>query len=186
MTEWQLTQDYNAKYQLIRKHTKHLNLQSVLDIGCNAGAITDLFGKDGLFAVGVDKKINKHSFYHNAAIGEVEIDLEFIDKLPNFDCITLLSVLHQIIAEKGEEYATSYIYELFEKANKCLVIEMAGINSKYNGKARIKDNDEQSIVGYFFQILPENIARNHVMLYAGKAKHNRDDEPFRYVFVIEK
>jgi hypothetical protein len=177
MTDWQLTQPYKAKFDLIYPHIKAC--KNVLDIGCNAGEITRLCGNKGMFAVGVDQKISCR-VPENACIGETVITLDNINTLPNFDAILLLSVLHQLIVENGHDYARDYVARLTTKAKNGVIIEIAAISSKYGKYKVFEDNDYGSIRNWFVNWLPEFLQAE----YIGKAPHNRDDEPFRYLFKV--
>lgn len=175
--EWQHTQDFKAKFELIYPHLR--DCRNVLDVGCNAGEITRLCGDAGLFAVGIDQKVN-YIKYKNACIGEIALTADKIDSLPRFDAILLLSVLHQLITENGHDYARNYVAKLAQKAEKRLIIELAAVNSKYGKIKAFEDNDETSVIAWFMSWLSDGLKCN----YIGKAAHNRDNEPYRFLFEV--
>jgi hypothetical protein len=152
----------------------------VLDIGCNAGAITNLFGEAGYFAVGIDRNVDCNGKHSKACIGEFKLTTENIERLPKLDAILLLSVLHQIIKEEGDAYARGFICALLKKCN-TLIIELAGLKSKYGcANNAFIDNNEESIKNFFKNWIDENITCEFI----AKTKHNSDAEPNRYLFKL--
>ena len=177
---WQLQQDYKGKFNAIKKILDEGNCKSVLDIGCNAGAITNLFGEAGFFAVGLDKNVDCNGKHQSACIGQFKMDLNTIKNLPKFDAILLLSVLHQIIKENGNEYAKSFICALLGKCD-VLMVELAGIRSKYGyGSDTFTDNDSESIQTFFNIWLDDHINCELVC----ETRHNSISEPKRYLFEL--
>lgn len=174
---WQLSQDYKGKFELIEPSLKWCD--SVLDIGCNACAITNLFGEAGYFAVGIDRNVDCNGKHAKSCIGQFKLDLESIDKLPKFDAILLLSVLHQIIKEDGEEYAQRFIWALLRKCD-VLIIELAAINSKYGYVDKFKDNSQASIFFFFQRFVKESAT----VEFIGATSHNSAQEPKRFVFKL--
>lgn len=174
---WQLSQDYKGKFELIEPSLKWCD--SVLDIGCNAGAITNLFGEAGYFAVGIDRNVDCNGKHANACIGQFKLDLESIYKLPKFDAILLLSVLHQIIKEDGEEYAQRFIWALLRKCD-VLIIELAAINSKYGYHNQFIDNNQPSI----FRFLQDFVKESANVEFIGATSHVSKQEPKRFVFKL--
>lgn len=177
MTDWQLTQPYKAKFDLIYPHIKAC--KNVLDIGCNAGEITRLCGNKGMFAVGVDQKINCR-VPENACIGETLITLDNINTLPNFDAILLLSVLHQLIETKGNVDTRQFINNLADKCNKSFIVELAGISSKYGTERIFEDNNQESIINWFVNWLPYRLFAEFLC----ETPHKGPNEPHRYLFKV--
>lgn len=177
---WQLSQDYKGKFELIRRVLEAEACKNVLDIGCNAGAITNLFGESGYFAVGIDQNVDCNGKHSKACIGEFKLTTENIERLPKFDAILLLSVLHQIVAENDLSHAVDFVAKLLTKCD-ILMVELAGIASKY-GKQEpdFFDNDQESIE-YWFRYYFEGIAD---IKFISRTKHNRVDEPHRYLFKL--
>jgi SAM-dependent methyltransferase len=177
---WQLQQDYKGKFELIKRVLDAENCKNVLDIGCNAGAITNLFGEDGYFAVGVDRNVDCNGKHSKACIGEFKLTTENIERLPKFDAILLLSVLHQIIKEDGDAYAKKFVCALLGKCD-TLIIELAGIKTKYGYQVnRFNDNDSKDIQGFFRIWLPDHINCEFI----AETKHNSAAEPKRYMFKL--
>lgn len=177
---WQLQQDYKGKFALIKAVLDKENCKNVLDVGCNAGAITNLFGEAGYFAVGIDRNVDCNGKHSKACVGELRLTAENIERLPKFDAILLLSVLHQIIAENGLTYAGIFVASLLGKCD-VLMIELAGINSKYGNKlSNFGDNNQESIIRWFNY----NFAGIADIEFIAETKHNSAAEPHRYLFKL--
>lgn len=161
---FQLNRDTQAKFEAINQIFQEMQVTSVLDVGCNAGEITRLAGQNGIFAVGVDKKLDFSGVKEplsKACLGNIEFNLDLVKTIPNFDAILLLSVHHQMIRFLGDEWTRDFVSGLAIKSKKVFLMEIASINSKYgkeNGEFFI-DNDETSVVNYaqtwFSEILPD-------------------------------
>ena len=179
---WQLSQDYKGKFEQIKAVLDAENCKNVLDIGCNAGAITNLFGEAGYFAVGVDQNVDCNGKHSKACIGEFKLMLENIERLPRFDAILLLSVLHQIIKENGDDYARRFIETLLKKCG-TLIVELAAIKAKYGYQVnRFNDNDSKDIQGF----LKTWIRDFAVCEFIGETNHNAANEPHRYLFKLSQ
>lgn len=184
---YQLKRDNKARFNIIKGVLQGKQVNSILDVGCNAGVITRLAGEEGYFAVGIDKKLDISSIENpmkNACLGEIKINTALVNKLPCFDAILLLSVHHQIVKTLGDEYAKEFISHLAKKGKKVFVIEFAALNSKYgslDGELFI-DNDEGSIVNYAESWLNEALP-NHKCEYISKTPpHGGSKEPYRFLF----
>src|SRR5690606_5534780 len=130
--EYQERRYPREKFKLL---TSVINLDAVknlLDIGCNAGVITNLFSEKGIFSVGVDVLPRRIDYETDQipVIGYFKVNNENVSSLPNFDMILLLSVHHQWVKQLGDDGAQRLIAEIIMKANKYFFIEFASINSK--------------------------------------------------------
>lgn len=179
---WQLSQDYKGKFEQIKAVLDANACKNVLDIGCNAGAITNLFGEAGYFAVGIDRNVDCNGKHSKACIGEHKLDVKSVFNLPAFDAILLLSVLHQIVAENGDEYARNFVHSLLHRCQ-VLIVELAGIKSKYGYAVnRFNDNDCNDIQGFFRTWLGNLVECEFI----GETKHNAANEPRRCLFKLSQ
>lgn len=183
---WQ--SDKNNSYDktaLILPEIDRLSCKSVLDIGCNAGAVTRLLGRN-VFAVGIDQNIDLRGYEHplkGACLGEVQISEHNVKKIPEFDAVCLLSVHHQWHFYKGDGAAEEMVKAISKIACKVLFVEFAAINSKYTDNPGIKkfeDNNEDSIREYAENWLSK-VVPQHVVSYLGKTTESTH-EPYRYMF----
>ena len=152
---WQLHESKNVygRFEIIEPILQEFEVNSVLDIGCNAGVVTRLAGEMGIFSVGIDTDINFRGVkdpLNKACIGKYVLDEKLADKLPAFDAVFLFSVHHHFIRTYGDEEAKKIISKLAGKTNKILIFEVAGLNRNYKKKPGelFIDNDEKSVTSY--------------------------------------
>lgn len=111
---------------------------SVLDLGCAEGYFVSRAAKEyGYFALGIDADlrrltvaqdlnvINKNEY---AGFMYAHLSIEFLRKLPQFDVVIFLAVLHHIMYEHGVDLAREFMTVIREKTNKALVFEMGQSN----------------------------------------------------------
>lgn len=111
---------------------------TVLDLGCAEGYFVFRAAQEfGCLTLGVDadvrrltvaqelKLINK---VDRAGFMYADISPEFLRKLPQFDVVILLAVLHHVMYEHGLEYARDYMKLISAKTRKALVFEMGQSN----------------------------------------------------------
>lgn len=183
---WQVEKGNSSiKFDLIKPILQEHQVHSVLDIGCNSGMITRLAGEAGFFSVGVDQNVDFRGVANplgNACIGNIEINCEMVDKLPRFDATLLLSVHHQLVAGKGDDWTQKFISRLASKTNKVFLIEFPALNSKYSATEDLLfiDNDEASVVSYGQSWLT-HVLPGWSITYIGKAPES-EIEPFRFMF----
>lgn len=97
---------------------------SLLDIGCAEGELTTMFSDLGMFSVGVDSSVSRIS---TARKGETldgpgfifhELDPNAIRKVPEFDVILLLTVIHHWYDAYGWEDAEEMLRMTARKSGK--------------------------------------------------------------------
>lgn len=182
---WQLSRETNAKFDLIKETLFKLDVNSILDIGCNAGELTRLAGNEGFFAVGIDKNIDFRGVKNpieNVCLGNMEINPDRIAKFPSFDAVLLLSVHHQLVKEYGDDYTKDFVNLLASKANKAFFIEFAALNSKFSDDKNdlFIDNNEGSVINYAENWLKSALPEHNIE-YVGKTPGDKI-EPYRFVF----
>jgi len=185
---WQLKIDMSSKFYLIKPILEEMQVKSVLDVGCNAGVITRLSGDSGYFSVGFDKNINFQSIKEplkNVCIGNIELSVGLIERLPVFDSILLLSVHHLFIKKHGDKWTRNIVANLAKKADKVFFLEFAALNRKYSDKDTLfSDNDEKSIVKYAYNWLGTTLL-DFSITYIGKSAM-RKKEPYRFMFACKR
>ena len=185
---YQLRKFTEDQYSLISATDIYASAKSTLEIGCNYGRLVELFGKDGKFAVGIDRfqawRGRKQEY---AILGLYELSPERIEQLPQFDIICILSVHHQLITKFGDDYAKSVISALIEKSKKGLFIEFAALSEKYGKLPNdlFTNNDEVSVRNYAKDWL-NSFASNYETEYLGRVRELENKEPFRYLYLIRK
>jgi SAM-dependent methyltransferase len=110
---------------------------NVLDIGSNTGYYLFELARLGYFCHGIDSDPELVCYaslmaYLTECSGvscEVgKLDLAFIERMPSYDVILCLSVMHHIILAEGMEIADSILQQLVTKTNEVLFFEMGQSN----------------------------------------------------------
>lgn len=107
---------------------------SVLDLGCAEGYFVSRAAKEyGCFAVGIDADVRRLTVAQDLNLmnkGEragfvyAHMSKEFLHKLPQFDVVVFLAVLHHVMYEHGVDYARELMTEIRAKTKKALIFEM--------------------------------------------------------------
>jgi O-antigen chain-terminating bifunctional methyltransferase/kinase len=111
---------------------------SVLDLGCAEGYFVSRAAEEyGCFTLGVDadvrrltiaQELNVINKSNRAGFMYANISPEFLRKLPPFDVVIFLAVLHHVIYEHGVDYAREYMKCIRDKTRKALIFEMGQSN----------------------------------------------------------
>jgi O-antigen chain-terminating methyltransferase len=107
---------------------------TVLDLGCAEGYFVQRIAREyGCFALGVDadvrrltiaQEVNVLNRNERSGFMYAHITPEFVAKLPRFDVVIFLSVLHHIMYEHGVDYAREFMKLIREKTVKSLIFDM--------------------------------------------------------------
>jgi len=135
------------RWELIKKEILNYEASSVLDVGCAEGFYVIKSAEEcGCVSLGIDADIRRFSMAQNQILSEkimpagfllAEIDAELIKKLPKFDVVIFLSVMHHMMYSLGEEYSRNILTELRKKINKVLIFEMGQSDEFKNGWAKL-------------------------------------------------
>lgn len=111
---------------------------TVLDLGCAEGYFVSQAAEEyGCFALGVDADVRRLTIAQdlnvikkneNAGFMYANITMDFLRKLPQFDVVIFLAVLHHIMYEHGVDYAREFMKCIREKTSKALIFEMGQSN----------------------------------------------------------
>jgi O-antigen chain-terminating bifunctional methyltransferase/kinase len=111
---------------------------TVLDLGCAEGYFVSRAAREyGCFALGIDADVRRLTIAQDlnvinknehAGFMYSHITLDFLRKLPTFDVVILLAVLHHIMYEHGVDYAREFMKCIREKTRKALIFEMGQSN----------------------------------------------------------
>ena len=175
------------KADLIEPELHRLKCFSVLDVGCNAGAVSRRVSH-ARFVVGLDGNLDTSGFdnpFDGVALGQVRIDLPFLETIPAFDAVLLLSVHHQWYAKMPHKDADSLFAALINKAKKAVFVEFAAINEKYGGDQGFVDNQPESVVDYAMRFLTR-FTKNECVKYLGATPEYPGKESYRYMFLIDQ
>lgn len=122
------------RWDLIAPVLSRHRIDTLLDLGCAEGFFVRRSAMvAGCLALGVDADIRRLTVAqtasaldktHNAGFMLARITPDFIDRLPEFDAVLFLSVLHHIMAEQGEAYARDLMQRIRRKTKTLLVFDM--------------------------------------------------------------
>jgi SAM-dependent methyltransferase len=111
---------------------------SVLDLGCAEGYFVQRVAREyGCFVLGVDADVRRLTIAQDvnvlnknerAGFMYAHITPEFLGKLPTFDTVIFLSVLHHVMYEHGLDYARDFMKLIREKTAKSLIFDMGQSN----------------------------------------------------------
>jgi O-antigen chain-terminating bifunctional methyltransferase/kinase len=111
---------------------------TVLDLGCAEGYYVQRVAREfGCFVLGVDADVRRLTIAQDvnvlnknerAGFMYAHITLEFLSKLPIFDTVIVLSVLHHVMYEYGVDYARDFMNIIREKTAKSLIFDMGQSN----------------------------------------------------------
>jgi hypothetical protein len=108
-------------------------LQSVLAEG--ADSLLDLGCAEGYFVSRAARDLNVISRNEYAGFMYAHMNMEFLRKLPQFDVVVFLAVLHHVMYEHGVDHARELMSGIRMKTRKVLVFEMGQSNEKSNAWA---------------------------------------------------
>ena len=173
------------QYELISQTTEFSEGKSFVEIGCNAGLLTEMVSKTGRFAVGIDVRQYWQYREYTAGLTVYPITLETVKAIPDFDLVALLSVHHQWVAKQGEAAAINIMKEIFNKARLGVFVEFAALSAKYGAppNSLFIDNDPVTIQAYAEAFIAKLGKRAK---YLGPAREKKNHEPFRYMFLVHK
>ncbi len=111
---------------------------TVLDLGCAEGYFVCRVARDyGCFVLGVDADVRRLTIAQNVSLLNkseragfmyAHITPDFLRKLPRFNVVIFLSVLHHIMYEHGVDYAREFMKIIREKTAKSLIFDMGQSN----------------------------------------------------------
>ncbi|MEM7300342.1 MAG: hypothetical protein AAF468_04595 [Pseudomonadota bacterium] len=171
------------QYNLISQTDAYKSAKSTLEIGCNKGKLVQRFAADGKFSVGLDlEQYWAHANTQSAVLGVLELTLDNVEHVPEFDVVCVLSVHHQWVRYQGEEYARKLMHALQNKARIGLFVEFAALADKYGYQpgSRFVDNEEQSVVAYAQDWLGDLGSKTDVS-YLGSCRELEVVEPYRFM-----
>lgn len=117
---------------------KSLEVGSLVDLGCAEGYFVQQAAKTlGCVSLGVDADRRRltvarlstdFSGIERAGFVYGTIDSHFLEKMPAFDSVIFLSVLHHVMYEYGIDYALDLMKAIHRITRKCLVFDMGQSN----------------------------------------------------------
>jgi len=123
-----------VRWDAVRSAIDRWQCRSMVDLGCSEGYYVLQAARHGLgFCVGVDFDLRRiWTCQNQAVLGDVanagfliaEIGPELIESMPCFDAVVFLSVLHHLMAARGEGAARDLLQTLSRKVGRVMIFEM--------------------------------------------------------------
>lgn len=130
------------RWELIKKEIMACKANSVLDIGCAEGFYVLRAAKEcDCVSLGVDADIRRLNMAQNQISSEkimpagfllAEVNETLINKLPKFDVIVFMSVMHHMMYSHGVSYCKNILVALRKVVGKTMIFEMGQSNELKN------------------------------------------------------
>jgi SAM-dependent methyltransferase len=111
---------------------------TVLDLGCAEGYFVSRAAREySCFAVGIDADVRRLTVAQDLSVINknecagfmyAHLSIEFLRKLPQFDVVIFMAVLHHVMYEHGVDHAREFMSCIRAKTKKMLVFEMGQSN----------------------------------------------------------
>lgn len=138
--------DCYDRWEMINKVLDEHSIFSVLDLGSSEGFYVIKAAREGCMALGVDNDIRRHTVAQDqsslqgitgASFMLNDIGGELLYRLPEFDMVIFMSVLHHFMYLHGEDYCLSFLKKLREKVGKVMIFEMGQSDETENEWAEL-------------------------------------------------
>ena len=153
---WPGRRDFEHRWTLIRREIEECGARTLLDIGCAEGYFVQRAAHElGCFSLGIEGDVRRLTVAQNTNTLDCNertgfmydhVDLASLSRLPNFDVVLFLSVLHHFMRPQGIDYCREILDIIRTKTNKIMIFDM-GIKSEFVDWAKDIPNaqDEPSV-----------------------------------------
>ena len=181
-----------ARWEMIQRELDACD-RSLLDLGSNIGAMTELAASEGRFALGLEpeptlfgKALKRARGQESLAFMRYGINPESVLALPAFDVVLCLSVHHHWVRSFGESAAWQIVGELLRRSRNKFFFEPASVKWKCGAQdLDFEDLDTESIVEYNVKHLEAVSEADQSIRLLGETAC-LGTEPFRLLFLIER
>jgi SAM-dependent methyltransferase len=153
------------RWVLIQKVIQNTGAKSLVDLGCAEGYFVQMAARHGCVALGIDADVRRLTVAQNTSIlngidgagflyGRITESL--VRKMPVFDVVLLLSVLHHVMYEHGVDKAKALISAVRERTRLGLVFDMGQSNETVHEWAALlprMDPDPETWIARFLSDL---------------------------------
>jgi SAM-dependent methyltransferase len=152
------------RWHFIEPYLKDIGARSVLDLGCAEGYFVQQAAENlNCLSMGIDADLRRLTIARmtatlNAISGACYIygtlNPELLRRLPKFDAVIFLSVLHHIVYEHGEQYAHQVLREIRRITRQCLFFDMGQSNEVQHEWSKLLPDmapDPQTWIGNFLR-----------------------------------
>lgn len=124
----------DTRWDMVEAQIKTYGVGSLLDIGCAEGYFVRKAAATGCFTIGIDANSTIFSLNqaastldknHNCGFVLAPLSLDLLERIPNFDMIICLSMMHHVLRIQGIENVRGYLGKMSTKFNKCAMFDMA-------------------------------------------------------------
>jgi SAM-dependent methyltransferase len=170
------------RWEAIAGVLKDYAARNVLDVGCAEGwflrrAATEL----GCYAIGVEVSerllageiARLHDRIENMAIMLSRADAESLGRLPRFDAVICLSVVHHVIRHHGLDAAMDFVRALAGRAEKVIIFEMGTSEEKGLRWSGLLEEMPEGQEAYIRQFLERCGLRNVRQVASSSAFHGQ-------------
>jgi len=125
------------RWALIERVLNRTGATSLLDLGCAEGYFVQQAASRGCIAVGIDADVRRLTIAQNTSLlNRIEgagfvyshITTETIEKMPSFDVVLCLSVLHHVMYEHGVDHAKKLMKAILKRTRMGLIFDMGQSN----------------------------------------------------------
>jgi len=123
-----------VRWKAVRDALDRWHCRSMIDLGCSEGYYVLQAARSGVgFCVGVDFDLRRIWTCQNQVVLEdipnaaflvADIEPALVESMPAFDAVLFLSVLHHLMAARGEDAARSLLRSLCRKTKQVMIFEM--------------------------------------------------------------
>jgi cyclopropane fatty-acyl-phospholipid synthase-like methyltransferase len=134
--------DIYDRWEMIKKEIVSLKAQSVVDLGCAEGFYVMQAAKEfDCLSVGVESSLARLKVAQNQVVMEKNrpagfvlgvVDEKFLEKMPQFDLVIFMSVMHHMMYKHGEAYCRNIMRKLHPKIGKAMIFEMGQSDESFH------------------------------------------------------
>ena len=129
--------DTEPRIKVVLDTVESVGADTVIDLGCAEGYFVRRVAESGCLAIGVDADVRRLALAQwsltldgvdNFGFVRSQISSELLGRLPTSDVTVCLSLLHHVMYEHGEEYASTLVKGIAARTRKAMVFEMGQSN----------------------------------------------------------
>lgn len=140
------TRECAVRWDAVRRALDRWQCRSMVDLGCSEGYYVLQAARHGLaFCIGVDFDLRRIWTCQNQVVLDdvanagflvAEIEPALVESMPSFDAVVFLSVLHHLLAARGEAAARDILTAVSRKVGKVMIFEMGQSDERSESWAR--------------------------------------------------
>ncbi len=165
----------------------------VLDVGSNVGETSNFLADKGHFVLGLEKFSKEHSIackksHEGVAFMRTSVTPEFVQSMPKFDAVLLLSVLHRIYSFEGERVMRGVLHAVGGRTDH-LFVEGSTRHKRYTDGGHpapsFKDMDVEDATRWHLQLFRDELGLAWSVPEPVVLDHSKN-EPHRLYFYVSR